>query len=151
MILDLLNPQTVQLTDGKGMTWQQAIQLAAQPLIDNGTIETGYVNDIMKVVESEGPYINIGPQIALAHSRPTDDVHRIGLSVLKTNETISLVTDEHPIKLWIVLAAVDNTSHLTLIQELMELLTDEQTVQNLLDADEQTKVLDIITRKIQPQ
>ncbi|AYC72468.1 MULTISPECIES: PTS sugar transporter subunit IIA [Lactiplantibacillus] len=147
MLLDLLNEQTVQVSAGTDMNWQQAIEFAAKPLINNKTIESEYITEMINVVESEGPYINIGPQIALAHSRPAGNVHKIGLSILKTNHSISLVNDERPINLWFVLAAVDNNSHLAVIKELMELLTDEAAVTAMLNATSQSEILEVIAHE----
>ena len=147
MLLDLLNKKTVQVSEGIGLDWKQAIELAAEPLINNKTIEDGYIKEMLNVVESEGPYINIGPQIALAHSRPAGNVHEIGLSILKTNHSISLVNDEHPLNLWFVLAAVDNNSHLAVIKELMELLTDESAVTAMLNATSEVDILEVIAHE----
>ncbi|WP_047998561.1 PTS sugar transporter subunit IIA [Lactiplantibacillus herbarum] len=151
MLLDLVNSNTVQVVAGSDMNWKQAIRLAAEPLINNKTIENEYVNEMLKVVESEGPYINIGPNIALAHSRPAGNVHKIGLSILKTDTSINLVSDKHPINLWFVLAATDNNSHLSVIQELMEILTDESAVKAMLRAADKTEILNIIAHKLELQ
>lgn len=147
MLLDLLNVQTVQVVEGTDMDWQQAIKVAAEPLLSNKTIETEYVSEMLNVVKSEGPYINIGPKIALAHSRPAGNVHKIGLSILKTNHSINLVNNDHPVNLWFVLAAVDNNSHLAVIKELMELLTDETAVADMLNATNKSEILKIIAHE----
>ncbi|MCB5220150.1 PTS sugar transporter subunit IIA [Lactiplantibacillus pentosus] len=147
MLLDLLNVQTVQVVEGTDMDWQQAIKLAAEPLLSNKTIEKEYVSEMLNVVKSEGPYINIGPKIALAHSRPAGNVHKIGLSILKTNHSINLVNNDHPVNLWFVLAAVDNNSHLAVIKELMELLTDETAVADMLNATNKSEILKIIAHE----
>lgn len=147
MLLDLLNVQTVQVVEGTDMDWQQAIKLAAEPLLSNKTIEKEYVSEMLNVVKSEGPYINIGPKIALAHSRPAGNVHKIGLSILKTNHSINLVNNDHPVNLWFVLAAVDNNSHLAVIKELMELLADETAVADMLNATNESEILKIIAHE----
>ncbi|MBU7496045.1 PTS mannitol transporter subunit IIA [Lactiplantibacillus pentosus] len=147
MLLDLLNVQTVQVVEGTDMDWQQAIKLAAEPLLSNKTIEKEYVSEMLNVVKSEGPYINIGPKIALAHSRPAGNVHKIGLSILKTNHSINLVNNDHPVNLWFVLAAVDNNSHLAVIKELMELLTDKTAVADMLNATNESEILKIIAHE----
>lgn len=147
MFLDLLNVQTVQVVEGTDMDWQQAIKLAAEPLLSNKTIEKGYVSEMLNVVKSEGPYINIGSKIALAHSRPAGNVHKIGLSILKTNHSINLVNNDHPVNLWFVLAAVDNNSHLAVIKELMELLTDKTAVADMLNATNESEILKIIAHE----
>lgn len=148
MLLDMLSTKTVQVTNNKNISWQKAINIAAKPLVDNGSIESTYVQQMVQVVEEKGPYINIGPGIALAHSRPNNNVHKIGLSMLKTNFPVSLVNSDHPISLWFVLAATDNNSHLVLIQELMEILTDKHIVKLLLQATSSSQILSIITEKV---
>lgn len=144
MISDLLNKNTVQVIDGRGVNWKQAIQYTAYPLVINGTIENKYVDSMIKVVETNGPYINIGPKIALAHSRPAGNVHKIGLSVMKTHTKINLLNSEHPINLWFVLTATDNSSHLTIIQELVTILSNKLTVQKMLCATDKNELLKII-------
>lgn len=144
MALDLLTQQTVQVVDGDGLNWEDAIRQAAQPLIDNGTVGDDYVEAMIDVVKDKGPYINIGPNIALAHSRPRASVKRIGLSLMKTNQPVNLVSDEHPVKLWFVLAATDSTSHLKVIQELSTVLMDADRTKKLLAATSVDDVLAIL-------
>ncbi|WP_282801355.1 PTS sugar transporter subunit IIA [Secundilactobacillus kimchicus] len=148
MILDLLTFDTVQVVNGKNLSWEEAIQLAAAPLVKNNTVEKSYVSEMIKVVKDEGPYINIGPQIALAHSRPDGKVHRVGLSLLKTNYDVELVNPDHPIKLWFVLAAIDSDSHLSLIKELMTILTNSQTVQMLMEKQNAQEIIDEIFKAV---
>lgn len=144
MALDLLNQQTVQVVDGNDLNWQDAIRQAAKPLVDNGTVGDDYVEAMIDVVKDKGPYINIGPNIALAHSRPRPSVKKIGLSLMKTNQPVNLVSDEHPVKLWFVLAATDSTSHLKVIQELSTVLMDAERTKKLLAADSVDDILEIL-------
>lgn len=144
MALDLLNKATVQVLDGDTLNWQGAIRRAAKPLVDNGTVGEDYVQAMIDVVQEKGPYINIGPNIALAHSRPRPSVKRIGLSLLKTNEPIDLTSKDHPVKLWFVLAATDSTSHLKVIQELSTVLMDSERTAKLLAAESVDEILAVL-------
>lgn len=144
MALDLLTKETVQVLDGDQLDWQTAIKTAAQPLVDNGTVGDDYVQAMIDVVEKQGPYINIGPEIALAHSRPRASVKHIGLSLLKTNDDVNLVTKDHPVKLWFVLAATDSNSHLGVIQQLSQALMDAERTKKLLAAQSVDEILDIL-------
>lgn len=144
MVLDLLTQQTVQVVDGDDLSWEDAIRKAAKPLVDNGTVGDDYVEAMIDVVKDKGPYINIGPNIALAHSRPRPSVKRIGLSLMKTNQPVNLVSDEHPVKLWFVLAATDSNSHLKVIQELSTVLMDADRTKKLLAATSVDDVLAIL-------
>ncbi|QLL70570.1 PTS sugar transporter subunit IIA [Lactobacillus sp. 3B(2020)] len=144
MALELLNSQMIQVIDGKGLDWKEAIRKAANPLVKNGTIGMDYVESMIQVVTDKGPYINIGPEIALAHSRPQGSVTKVGLSLMKTNQPINLVSAEHPVKLWFVLAAVDSTSHLSVIQELSQLLMNKENLKQLLEAETVDDILDVL-------
>jgi len=134
LLSDLLNAHTIQIKDGGSYKWEDAIRKAAQPLVDLKFVENAYVDSMIDVVQEEGSYINIGPQIALAHARPSDNVHKIGLSLLKTNSSVDLVSEDHPVKLWFVLAATDSNSHLSVIQQLMAVLTNNDILNKLLEA-----------------
>ena len=144
MALDLLTKETVQVLDGDALDWQSAIRQAAKPLVDNGTVGDDYVQAMIDVVEKQGPYINIGPEIALAHSRPRASVKHIGLSLLKTNSEVDLVNKDHPVKLWFVLADTDSNSHLGVIQQLSQVLMDTDRTQKLLAAKSADEILDIL-------
>ena len=63
---------------------------------------------------------------------------------MKTNQPINLVNDQHPVKLWFVLAAVDSTSHLSVIQELSALLMNAENTQKLLEAESVEEILDVL-------
>lgn len=144
MALDLLDSQTVQVVDGEDLDWRMAIKKAADPLVQKKLVGNDYVDKMIQVVDEQGPYINIGPNIALAHARPCPSVKKVSLSLMKTNQPINLVNDQHPVRLWFVLAAVDSTSHLSVIQELSALLMNAENTQKLLEAESVEEILDVL-------
>lgn len=144
MTLELLNKNTVQISKNKSLNWKEAITLAAQPLVSEGDIGRDYVDNMINTVENVGPYFNIGPGIALAHSRPIPSVKKISLALLKTNEPIDLVNKEHPIKLWFVLAATDNKSHLKVIQQLLKILMSSEKSKELMNSDSVNELVKIL-------
>ncbi len=54
------------------------------------------------------------------------------------------MNDEHKVKLWFVLSAVDNNSHLKVIQQLAELLGNKQVIKNMMSVKSVEKLADII-------
>ncbi|MCI1287178.1 MAG: BglG family transcription antiterminator [[Lactobacillus] timonensis] len=145
LLSELLTDKTIQIgVPSSGMTWQQAIQRAAQPLIDLGKIKSSYVDDIIANVHKNGPYINIADKIALAHAQPSSDVLEVGMSLLLLDNTVDLVDDKHKIQLIVVLAAKDSSSHLRALAELTQILGDEEKVKQVLNA----KSVDTITQLI---
>lgn len=144
MLNDLLNNLTIQIDNNAYMNWEDAIKKAAIPLLKNNSIEEKYVDAMINSVKENGPYINIGEGIALAHSRPENGVHKIAVSLLRTYPAVSLVNENHKIKLWFVLSAVDNNSHLKVIQQLAELLGDQEKIKHMLSAENVDELVNII-------
>lgn len=146
MLNDLLTGDTIQVNKGCDLSWESAIRLSARPLENNGSIQKSYVDEMIDIVNTKGPYFNIGSEIALAHARPEAGANNISLSLLKTDHEVDLVDNTHPIKLWFVLSATDSNSHLELIQELMALLMDKQKVQQMCDAKSSEELNTIVKR-----
>lgn len=144
MLSDLLNKDTIQIDNDAHMAWEDAIKKAAAPLLKNKSIEDKYVDAMINSVNENGPYINIGEGIALAHSRPKNGVNKIAVSLLKTHPAVNLVNEEHKINLWFVLSAVDNNSHLKVIQQLTKLLINKENIENMLSAKSVDEIINII-------
>ena len=63
-------------------TWQQAIDLVSEPLVDDGSITTDYVDAMKAAIGGPGgTYIDLGFGIALAHARPETGVVRRALTL----------------------------------------------------------------------
>lgn len=148
MLDELLTKDTIQISDQSDLSWQDAIKQAAQPLVENDSIAPEYIDAMIKIVNEQGPYFNIGDHIALAHARPEAGSHRISLSLLKTTHDVNLINEDHPVSLWFVLAATDSQSHLKVIQGLMQLLTDNVKLQELLAAKDVTEIQKIIGENV---
>jgi PTS system ascorbate-specific IIA component len=141
MLSKLLTTETVQIQRGGDFDWRDAIKKAADPLLNQGKIEKSYVQAMITLVEKHGPYINIGPGIALAHARPENGVREMGISLLKVDPPIPLVNSAHPIQLFFVLAAVDNTKHLQVMKELAALLQNPDHVQKIENATSSSEIV----------
>lgn len=134
MLASLLTSDTVQIKDNTNLNWKEAIDLAAKPLLSAGKINQSYIQSMIDVVEQNGPFINIGPHIALAHSRPENGVNEMGMALMKVDPAVDLVSEDHPITLFFVLAASDNTKHLEALKELATILEDESSLKRLEQA-----------------
>ncbi len=111
-------------------SWENAIELAAQPLLKDNLITKDYVDAMINSVHKNGSYIIVMPQIALAHARPEDGVIDNGISILKLQQPITFPEDKTA-DIIIVLAATENSGHLDLMAELAELLIDDDKITNL--------------------
>lgn len=144
MLTDLLTKEKINFTN-RELTWQEAIELAAQPLLDKHEIEERYIKAIIDKVEAFGPYINLGLGIALPHARPEEGVKKLGMSFLRCEHPVKLMNDDkHEIKLFIVLAAIDNETHLRALSTLTKILSNKERLGQLLAATNATEVEQIL-------
>lgn len=144
LLKELITEDTVTVVDHVE-DWKVAITLAANPLLRQGKIEEKYIDAMIQKVEENGPFIHIGPFVALPHARPEEGVNEIGMSILKVDEPVNLLDDvAHPIKLFICLAAVDNDTHLKALANLTNILSDEALLDRLVNAINPEAILEVI-------
>ncbi|WP_099300731.1 BglG family transcription antiterminator [Bacillus sp. Marseille-P3800] len=119
----------------KVSSWQDAISAAAQPLLKKEHIDDSYIDAMIRNVMTNGPYIVIAPLIAMPHARPEEGVKKLGISMLKVNEAVPFSNEaKHDARLIIVLAAIDNETHLKALSQLSELLSDKKNVNRILES-----------------
>ncbi|MFR3298679.1 MAG: PTS sugar transporter subunit IIA [Fusobacterium sp.] len=139
---NILNGQ-IQVVES-AENWEKAIETAAQPLIKNGKIKYGYVENIIKNIKELGPYIILLPGVAMPHARPDENVIESSLSLLKINKGVSFSEDTEDVKLMFVLAAKDSNSHIDIIEQLTELLGDDEKIERLMNAETVEEVENLI-------
>ncbi|MGP4106015.1 BglG family transcription antiterminator [Virgibacillus sp. L01] len=138
---ELINPDTITLKKS-AESWEEAVRLSAQPLVDSGAITPDYV-EVMLSYSDEDPYIVIGPNIAIPHASPEDGVNKVGMSLLRLEEGVTFSTD-YRIHLIIVIAAVDKQQHLHALMQLMELSGSQQDRNQLINAQSKEAIHTII-------
>ncbi|CCE58158.1 TPA: PTS sugar transporter subunit IIA [Staphylococcus argenteus] len=143
MALDILSTKRIIVKEQVN-NWNEAITIASQPLLQEQVIEQGYVEAMIESVNELGPYIVIAPEIAIAHARPNNNVHQVGLSLLKLNQHVAFCDEDHYASLIFVLSAIDNHSHLSILQNLATILGDNQIVQQLLNAKNVQEITTIL-------
>lgn len=114
-------------------TWQQAIQFAAQPLLEKKQINEHYIDSMIQNVLDNGPYIVIMPDVAMPHSRSEDGAFATAVSVLKLKEGVMFPQDKE-VHLIIVLAAEDNDAHMELLSDMVDIFMDEEKMNRILQS-----------------
>jgi PTS system ascorbate-specific IIA component len=123
---------------------EHAIELAGDLLVSSGRVTPDYTTAMVGVLETHGPYFVIAPGIAIAHSKPSDSVLSSGLSLVTLAEPIIFGNAANdPVRLIIGLCAIDHDSHIEILAELSSLLSDDQTVNNLLNARDTEQIRSI--------
>lgn len=147
MLSDLITKETFQRTDEK-LNWKEAIHKAAQPLLDSKSIELSYIDAMIDKVEEFGPFIDLGKGIAIPHARPEDGVNKLSMSMLVLDEPVFLLEqEEHPLSIIIVIAAIDNKSHLDALSHLTVLIREDENIQTIANAKEFEEIEKLIESK----
>lgn len=122
-------------------SYEAAITHAAQPLVDDGLITHEYIDQMLQSIEEHGTYIVLTDYFALPHARPSDAVKENALSLLVVREGVDLIGND--IRLFIVLAAKDSTTHMETLQSLAEFLMNKQNIYDVIEAKD-TKTIEQI-------
>lgn len=138
-----LTKELIQLQDGFE-TWQEAIRVSSQGLVENGFIEPSYVDAMIQSVVDYGPYIVIAPNIAMPHARPEAGSKKVGFSVMLCKEPVAFSEQEdHKARLFVTLSCVSADTHLKMIQALVGILGDDDLVEQILNATTKEELLNI--------
>ena len=123
----------------------EAIKLAGELLVASGKATKGYVASMLEAVEKFGPYIVIAPGIALAHGKPSADVLETGLSLLVLGSAIEFQHSQNdPVKLVFGLAATDHESHIELMSDLAQFLSDQDSLNSLLTCSDSEQIRSLL-------
>lgn len=141
VLSDLLKEDTIQVVE-QLPDWEEALKFAANPLLEKGTIESSYIEAMIANIKTLGPYVVLGPEVAIPHARPEMGVNQVGMSFLKLNEPVYILNDErYPVRLFFCIAASDNTTHLKALSQLTKLLSDKNNIEMLKETESLESIL----------
>ena len=127
-------------------TWQEAVKLGVDLLVEAEVVEPRYFQAILDGVERFGPYFVIAPGLAMPHGRPEEGVKKNGFALvtLKTPMVFNH-EDNDPVDILITLAAVDARTHQEDgIMQIVNLFEDEANFDRLRACRSEQEVLDLI-------
>lgn len=147
MLSDFLAEELVQL-GVEATDWEDAVIKATRPLVDEGKITEGYVEDIILGVKDLGPYIVVAPHVALPHARPESGALEPAVGVVTLSEPISFGSASNdPVRYLFPLSATDNDGHLGALQSLVEILSDDDFFAQLDSAKTPAEVVELVRTK----
>lgn len=143
VLSDLLKEENIQIMDQLS-SWEEAVTVAAKPLVMNGVIETTYIDSMIDNIKTLGPYVVIGPEVAIPHARPESGVNKVGMSFLKLKTPVYFLDNEnYPVRLLFCIAAIDNTTHLKALSQLTKLLSNSKNIDLLKEVDSMESILEM--------
>lgn len=126
MLKDVLTEDTISL-GATVKTWDESVRLSGELMVKAGCVEPRFVDAMVGFVGAYGPYVVIAPGIAIPHARPEDGVKKMCMSLVTLVTPVEFGNEDNdPVDLVIGLAAIDNSSHLDALAELIEILGDER-------------------------
>ena len=133
--MGLVKLEDVQICE-KANDWRQAIKISVQPLEQGGYVKSCYKDGIIENVEKLGPYIMIADEIAMPHARPEQGAIETQIGITLFREGVRFDGKETTARLFVTLAAKDSDSHVDALVKISELLSDDETVEAILEASD---------------
>lgn len=137
--MGLLKKENVQICED-ACDWREAIRISVFPLENGGYVNEEYKDGIIGNLEKFGPYILIAEHIALPHARPEQGAIESQVSITLFRKDIAFDKEGSTARLFVTLAAKDNESHLEALMKISELLSDEETVEKILESENEEKL-----------
>jgi mannitol/fructose-specific phosphotransferase system IIA component len=141
--VDILTEQTIRL-GGQAIDKVNAIKQSGDLLVSAGYVAPSYVDGMLARERVLSNYIGNG--IAIPHGRSEDlkDVHHTGMSVLQLPHGVDWEPGQKAY-LVIGLAAVSD-EHFDILTNLVEVLHDQQSIQELIHTKDSTVIIERLTR-----
>lgn len=120
---DLITPATIQL-GLEAKDWQEVVDKAGGRLVEMGAVEPAFVQNMKDIILEHGPYMVIWPGAVLLHA-PPKGVRRLCMLFANLKEPVCFGHPDHdPVKVAVVLGAIDDHTHITALMELNEMMQD---------------------------
>ena len=147
MIEKLFTEKTVAV-DVAAKDWEEAVRAGGKLLVAAGCAEEAYVTAMLDNIRRMGQYIVIAPGLAMPHARPEYGVKRIGMGLVRLSSPVCFGNEEYdPVDLLITFCAVDQSTHIEALAELMQIIEDEEFLAQVRSGMEKDAILDYIQSK----
>lgn len=124
------------------LDWEEAVRLAASPLVEGGYVEERYPEEIIKNTKEFGPYFVLGSELAFLHVRPEQGVLKDQVAVMVNKKTVEFLEDDRDkdVRFFLTFAATGSDKHLEIMQLLAEILSDEEKIKNIIEAETEEQI-----------
>lgn len=130
--------------------WIPALWEAGEPLLEAGSIERKYLDQIISQIQFYGPYMFITPRVILAHAKPEDGVNALDVSMLLCKKEIAF-SDFHKANVILILAAEDQENHLRMLKDIADVFSIQTRIDEILECGSPEEVREFICRIKQNQ
>ena len=141
---DMLNEKTVSLNQ-TATDWKDAVRKGGKMLVDAKACEPKYVEAMIRFAEELGPYIVIGPGLALPHARPEEGVLDTCFSLLTLKEPVEFGNEYNdPVYVVFCMAAKDSHEHIEALRQICNLCGEEENFEEIKKAQSLQDIRDLL-------
>ena len=121
--------------DGEGVTWQEAVRLSAESLVEDGSVSPDFYKQIIACIEKYGPYVVFDHNVAMPHTTENaEGAFKTGIGFMVSEKLIDFGEDEDGEKkeanLFFTLSSANPEEHMNNIMQLSSIFMND----DLLDA-----------------
>lgn len=146
---DVLVEETIQILK-EPADWEDAVQMAAEPLIVRGDITERYAAKAIENIKKDKPFIMIADGVIIAHAGVDDGAMRVCLSLLTMPERID-ICGYMEADVIIMIGTPDPTKHLEVLDQLNHILENRKTLAALKKAKKPEDILKLIQKEKEKQ
>lgn len=136
------------LLNAKASTWQEAIKLGTDVLVQAGVVESRYYDAIISAITEQGPYICIHDAFALTHSRPEDGVIKTGFALTVLETPVMFEDIDEPVDVLVTLAGKDSEEHIEGTMQIANLIEFDEDFSKLRACKTVDEVADLIEQAL---
>lgn len=130
-LTDLLIQKNIE-TQVEAETWQEAIHKGADILLRNGSIDSSYIDEIIRNFEEFGAYSVIAPGFLVSHAGYKVGTNRLDMSLIKLKRPINFMDSKlNPIRFILTFSPIDGKLHLKAFFNLVNAVQTESFFQKL--------------------
>ncbi|WP_047982685.1 PTS sugar transporter subunit IIA [Ornithinibacillus contaminans] len=150
---NLVFDESVILLDVEATTKEDVLETVAQNLVDKGLVKESFIPAILK---RESEFATGLPTAGVSVAIPHTDVEHvlqktISVAVLKNPVDFVIMGDDSettPVQLVFMLAMDEAHSQLTLLQKLMQVFREEETLAYIVKQTDATQIKELLEKKL---
>ncbi|WP_254119673.1 PTS sugar transporter subunit IIA [Bacillus sp. FJAT-29790] len=147
--------ETLILRDIEGESNEDILKIMASNLFEQGIVKESYIDAI---IEREKNYATGLPTMGMSVAIPHTDIEHvnkkaISVGILKNTVDFGIMGDDSettPVKLVFMLAMDQSHSQLELLQRLMQIFQNVETLETIANEGSKTKIKDLLLNQLNP-
>lgn len=132
-------------TKQKASSWQEAIKIAGDILVDSGCVNKNYVQTMIDKVNQHGSYIVITNLLAIPHGELSKDVNHSGMALVSLEEPVYF-PDNKEVKYLLAFCGTASKDYLDALTLFLELVDNYNFLEIISKDNSEKKILDTIKK-----